>query len=399
MSEQEQEALATGIFYCYARCDEIYRQELEKHLSILRHQGIIREWHDREIVPGTNWAEEIDIHLSTASVILLLISSDFLTSNYCYGIEMKKALEMHKTGEACVIPILLRPVVWQGAPFAHLQCLPRDARAVTLWQNRDAAFSDIVEGIHTVIIKHSTFFSSSPASSLLPPQEQPLSIIHQDSFEDAILSLEDVDIYGEEYKRLTRLRNYNDALALCNHVLSLNLDELGIIEKQRTISIFWCNKGQIWHLMATELEDRFRYKELEIFRKKIIDECESACSLQPDLGVLWSLKGEMLMFSKRYKEALGAHEHALALYQEELLFYPELARGIQVSIAEEWRRKGDCLYLLDRYKEALVAYEECLKLDPENPRGLYGKKKVIVAVRGWPKNTDKKTEADETLTK
>src|SRR6202045_1561130 len=111
------------VFYSYAHEDEALRAELEKHLSLLRRQGVISGWHDRHIAPGADWAQAIDEHLESAVVILLLVSADFLASDYCYGIEMKRALQRHQTNEAAVIPILLRAVDWNRAPFASLQTL------------------------------------------------------------------------------------------------------------------------------------------------------------------------------------------------------------------------------------------------------------------------------------
>jgi TIR domain len=147
MDEQQRNAgVPLSVFISYAHEDEPLRQQLEAHLSLLRRQGLVATWHDRQIVPGTEWAREIDTHLETAQFVLLLISPDFLASEYCYGIEMQRALERHQKGEARVIPILVRPVDWEGAPFSHLQCLPHDARAVTEWDNRDAAFRDIARG-------------------------------------------------------------------------------------------------------------------------------------------------------------------------------------------------------------------------------------------------------------
>lgn len=116
---QQQSPAATPpitIFYSYAHEDEQLRQELEKHLSLLQRQGVIAAWHDRQILPGATWAQAIDSHLETAAIILLLISPDFLASDYCYGIEMDRALERQATGKARVLPIILRPVDWQGHP-------------------------------------------------------------------------------------------------------------------------------------------------------------------------------------------------------------------------------------------------------------------------------------------
>jgi TIR domain len=138
------------IFYSYAHEDEELRDTLEKHLSLLKRQGIISGWHDREITAGSEWANQISEHLESAQIILLLISPDFLASDYCHDVEMTRAMERHHTQEARVIPIILRPVDWEGAPFSKLQCLPRNAEPVTLWKNEDAAFRDIAKGIRKV---------------------------------------------------------------------------------------------------------------------------------------------------------------------------------------------------------------------------------------------------------
>ena len=139
------------IFCSYAHEDETHLQKLETHLSILKRQGLIATWYDRQITAGTQWGQAIDTHLNSASVILLLISPDFFASDYCYGIEMTRALERHEAHEARVIPILLRPVDWKGAPFAHLQALPTNAKPVTTWSNRDEAFADVAAGIRRAI--------------------------------------------------------------------------------------------------------------------------------------------------------------------------------------------------------------------------------------------------------
>jgi ABC-type branched-subunit amino acid transport system substrate-binding protein len=142
-----------SMFISYAHEDEPLRKQFEKHLSLLQRQGLVSAWHDRQITGGTNWAEVLDRHLNSASIILLLISADFLASDYCYGIEMRRALDRDKAGQAQVIPIFLRPVDWKDAPFAHLQALPTNTRAITTWNDRDEAWVDVVGGIRQVIMK------------------------------------------------------------------------------------------------------------------------------------------------------------------------------------------------------------------------------------------------------
>lgn len=135
------------LFYCYAHEDKALRDELEKHLSALKRQYRLTNWHDREILPGENWEQAIDHHLSTADIILLLISPDFMASEYCYGKEMQRSLERHRAGTCCVIPILLRPIYWEDALFSSIQMLPTDAKPVITWLNRDEAFYDVVKNL------------------------------------------------------------------------------------------------------------------------------------------------------------------------------------------------------------------------------------------------------------
>src|SRR6266571_5816961 len=139
------------LFYCYAREDKPLRDELEKHLSWLKRRYQLTNWHDREIQPGEEWEQAIDTHLNTAHLILLLISPDFMASDYCYGKEMKRALERHRAGMCRVVPILLRPTYWEDAPFSSLQFLPTDAKPITRWHDRDEAFQDVVTEISRTI--------------------------------------------------------------------------------------------------------------------------------------------------------------------------------------------------------------------------------------------------------
>lgn len=139
------------IFYSYAHEDEKLRKKIETSLAALQRQKLIESWSDRQIPPGAEWSEQIDARLNAAQIILLLVSDDFIASNYCYNVEMERAMERHETREAIVIPIILRECLWQKLPFAKLQALPRDARAITSWTNRNEAFYNVALGIETVI--------------------------------------------------------------------------------------------------------------------------------------------------------------------------------------------------------------------------------------------------------
>jgi phosphate/phosphite/phosphonate ABC transporter binding protein len=159
------------VFYSYAHEDEAFRRELEKHLSLLLRQGLISAFHDRQIVAGTDFAKAIDTHLETASLILLLVSSDFLASDYCYGREMKRALERHQANEAWVIPILLRPAEWQHTPLAKLKPLPTNGKSVKEWGDSDAAFLQITQGIRQAVEDINTAKHPQPP---IPPMQRPI---------------------------------------------------------------------------------------------------------------------------------------------------------------------------------------------------------------------------------
>ncbi|HMG72939.1 MAG TPA: tetratricopeptide repeat protein [Pyrinomonadaceae bacterium] len=139
------------VFYSYAHEDEKLRDELKKHLSNLKRQGVITDWYDRDISAGKEWDDEIKQHLESARVVLLLISPDFMDSDYINDVEVKRAIERHESGEARVIPVILRPVDWQGAPFSKLQGLPTEMKPVTSWDDSDEAFLDITKGIRKAI--------------------------------------------------------------------------------------------------------------------------------------------------------------------------------------------------------------------------------------------------------
>jgi internalin A len=155
--EDRREALAEmreepiRVFISYAHKDERFRLALEPHLKLIQRQGLIATWHDRLIKPGTEWKDVIDANLEQAKIILFLVSSDFMASDYCYEIEMKRALERHKAGEACVIPIIIREVNWKKAPFAKLKVLPKDGKAVAKWMDKDSAWCSVEKEIEEAV--------------------------------------------------------------------------------------------------------------------------------------------------------------------------------------------------------------------------------------------------------
>jgi TIR domain len=139
------------VFISYAHEDRAFREELEKHLANLRRQNVIASWYDGNISPGTEWKPQIIDHLNRAQIILLLVSADFMNSDFCYSIEMTQAIARHDADQARVIPIILRPTDWKGAPFAKLKLLPTDGKPITRWPTHDDAFEDIIQGIREAV--------------------------------------------------------------------------------------------------------------------------------------------------------------------------------------------------------------------------------------------------------
>src|SRR6266566_7598998 len=123
-------AVSIKIFFCYAHKDIKWLNELKKHLDPYKRTGTVEIWHDADISAGVEWEPEIAKHLNDADIILLLISVDFVASDYCYNIELKRAIERHERKEARVIPIIIRPVSWKKVEaLKKLQVLPRNEKA------------------------------------------------------------------------------------------------------------------------------------------------------------------------------------------------------------------------------------------------------------------------------
>jgi hypothetical protein len=141
---------AIKLFFSYSHKDEILRNELVNHLRILTREGVIASWDDRKVLPGDEWDHQIHARLQAADIVLLLISVDFIASDYCNDVEVRIALQRHAEGDVCVIPIILRPVDWTRASFSKLQALPMNGKPITNYVDRDEAFLDVAQGIRKV---------------------------------------------------------------------------------------------------------------------------------------------------------------------------------------------------------------------------------------------------------
>lgn len=330
------------VFFCYARRDKWLRDELEKHLSNLKYRGLINTWHDQEIRAGEEWMLKIDTFLNKSHIILILISADFMASEYYYGKVMTRALERHKQKEATVIPILLRPAFFIDAPFANLQMLPSNGKPITRWTNRDSAFVDVVSGIARVATKYlppqpygyRDLFASPPNTpriirrSLLSPL--PLGIFVAGLIVTIILTLP---------------LHVNIIFILI--VFCSSLFASIIVAYSKAVAALRSSRRRYEEYLlydtVTPSEDKSQmYYEgaLRAYRRALLG--------KPSDGDLFRSMGNVLYALKRYNEALN-------VFQQATDHSP--TPGAYAGLANVFAK-------LRRYSEAVAAYEKAMELDP-----------------------------------
>jgi len=160
------EKQAVKVFISYARKDADYKRELAIQLKLLKMQGLVDVWHDREILPGQEWDKAIKSELEQAEIILMLISNDFLASEYINDVELKNAFERYDKGEVIIIPIILRPTQFADFELSKFQALPKDAKPVSQWDDADVAWLYVATGLKRVITSFQKNKEESQSKSL-----------------------------------------------------------------------------------------------------------------------------------------------------------------------------------------------------------------------------------------
>lgn len=158
--------MAASVFFSYSHVDEALRNQVETQLALLKRQGVIETWHDRRIGAGEEFAGAIEQHVETDDIVLLLVSADFIASDYCYDLEMRRAMERHEAGEAIVIPVILRACDWHGAPFGRLNATPPDGKPITQYPDRDQALLEVAKAVRAAA---GWLGASAPQSSVGAP--------------------------------------------------------------------------------------------------------------------------------------------------------------------------------------------------------------------------------------
>tara|TARA_R110000787_G_scaffold286186_1_gene403613 strand:+ start:8958 stop:11480 length:2523 start_codon:yes stop_codon:yes gene_type:complete len=139
------------IFISYSHKDEKYREDFGEHLSMLQRNKVIECWHDRKILPSEDWKNTIDHNLDVADIIIFLVSPSFLASDYCYDVEVKRAIERHNEGSAKIISVIIRDCDWAGCSFSRFQAVPKNVLPISKWDDNDTAWLDVINGIKSLI--------------------------------------------------------------------------------------------------------------------------------------------------------------------------------------------------------------------------------------------------------
>jgi CHAT domain/TIR domain len=279
------------VFISYSHKDERFREQLQEHLYTLKRQDLIEDWYDRKIPAGEDWENVINENLETAEIILLLVSPSFIASPYSYNEEMKRALERHESGQARVIPIILRPVNWLDAPFASLQAVPRNGKPVIKWSNRDEAWLDVTKEIQ------------KRAKELL--QEQTAKEQYREAVQQAWLHEKLSSDETEQLGALAgELRLRRDTAAAIEHRVMGDTIE-GILERQEQADRQERLKGL--YDVARELYEKQEWQAVgELFAQIHAEDPN-----YPDPERLLTSAHEAMEIAQKEEEALGQYHEAV----------------------------------------------------------------------------------------
>jgi serine/threonine protein kinase len=358
------------LFISYARRDQNLYDQLEKHLSNLKYSGLIATWTTREIGAGEEIIQQIDAHLNTAHIILLLISADFLSSDYCYNREMMRAIQRRERGEADVIPILLRSVVFKDAPFAKLQPLPTNRKPVANWRNRDDAFVDIAQGIEHVIQAR-----LDRTEITVPYSEDSLELnpAPDNVQEDVPHTALKVNLIPRIFTSLRRYSNrgliliglsllgmlsagllllqYPNLIPLIGAIVGSLILLAGIFLAIRALVRRAPFKAALRQeqeeIRRREFEEAQRREQKRLYYEKALTAYEQALHQDNADAIAYRGKANALVGLERYSEALTAFEQALQL----------------APLPSTYVSMGDVFTTLGRHNEAVAAYKQALAMD------------------------------------
>ncbi|MCC5643657.1 tetratricopeptide repeat protein [Nostoc sp. CHAB 5824] len=333
------------VFISYHQKDEELRQELETHLAALRRENIITSWNNRKIVAGQEIKGEIDEHLNQAGLILLLISPDFMDSDYHWTVEVTRALEQNATEKARVIPVLLRYADWETPPINELSPLPSNRKPIKSWNDRDEAFLEVVKGIREAV--------QLVANSNSSPAKQTTQELEERQYQVTSL-INEADRLHEAKKFEKAAVQYKAALSLDpNSVLAHNklgnaLSDQGKLEEaiaayQRALQID-PNYAGAHNNLGNALSDQGKLEEA-------IAAYQRALQIDPNNAIAHNNLGNALSDQGKLEEAIAAYQRALQ---------------IDPNNAKAHNNLGLALKAQGKLEEAIAAYQRALQIDPNN---------------------------------
>jgi tetratricopeptide (TPR) repeat protein len=298
------------VFISYHEKDEELRQELEKHLASLRRVNIITTWHNRKILAGQEIKGEINNYLNRAGLILLLVSPDFIASDYHWTVEVTRALELNAAGKARVIPVLLRYADWDNPPINQLSPLPSNREPIISWTDRDKAFLEVVKGIREALKQ-----LVSNSNYLLPKETAPELEQHQYQVTKLI----------NEADRLRKDKKFEEAILKYKDVLKL--DPNSVLADYNLGNALY-NQGKLDEAIASY---------------------QTALRLDPNYAMAYNNLGVTLYDQGKLEDAIAAYQKALQIDPNDAYAQNNL------GFALEKQRK---------LEDAIAAYQKALQIDP-----------------------------------
>ncbi|MBD2541482.1 toll/interleukin-1 receptor domain-containing protein [Coleofasciculus sp. FACHB-SPT36] len=399
------------VFISFHEADEEFLQDLERHLGALRRERMITCWHSRKIVAGEERNAEIDKHLNQAGIILLLMSSHFLDSEYHWTVEVTRALERNESGKARTTVVLLRLVDWEIKPIDRLPLLPRNRLPIKKWEDRDEAFVKVVNGIREEL----QCLAISRANYVVPEPMVDEKIQHQ-----ITRLINEGDRFYDQDKLEEAIYKYREALSLdfrnvlAHHNLGVvlakqnNLEE-AILEFEQVIKLN-PNDADAYYNLGNIFKEKSELEEaVEKYRKaisidptnddahcnlgnvlriqgelnKAILECKISLHLDPKKAIAHGIIGTALKQKGKIEEAILEYRKALKLESTNAKLHYNLAsilddQGNLEEAASEYKKAiryapdytkayyslGRVLYKQGKADQAIPRYRKAIKLDP-----------------------------------
>lgn len=177
------------LFISYSHIDNRVLEQLHKHMAILREEGKVSAWFDREILAGGNLNADIKEKLDEAEIFIAIVSPDYLYSNYCYQIEFKHALKRKENGDLIIVPVIAQPCDWHASPFGEMKAIPTDGKPISDWVNENTAYLNIVQELRRLLNAEKVLKKVDPngGSSLIAEKTKKAYKVKQDFTEVDII--------------------------------------------------------------------------------------------------------------------------------------------------------------------------------------------------------------------